>query len=656
MSEVLKHERPRVAANAFARRLNEYTLWREGLIEIIGEYQNWVEAQGLASGEDDLRIYELVDALRSDKLTIALVAEFSRGKTELINAIFFADHKQRLLPSDAGRTTMCPTELRYDEKLPPGVTLLPIETRASAATLAELKRQPDLWTTLPLEVNEPRQMAEVFREIVKTKAVGARAAAELGLHHPQAAEPGAASASDGEVAIPVWRHAIVNYPHPLLKQGLVVIDTPGLNALGAEPELTLGLLPKAHGVVFVLAADTGVTQSDLAVWNNHVCAAGNGNREGCYVVLNKIDALWDELRDDGAVESTLARQIEETARTLGVSRHQVFPVSAQKGLLGKIKADAALLERSGLPELELRLAADAIAAKQRILRDRITREIGDLVESTRGMIEARRASVRSQLTELEALSGKSQDAIQGLLQRMRGEREAYDTTLASFQASREVIADQIKILLDYLSPEAFDALTARARREMNASRTTQGLRREMKHLFDGALDTMEKAGKQAQQIRGLVQAVYAKFHTEHGLAKLKPVNFSLLPCHSQLQRLYEEAEAFRNSPAMVMTEQHFVVRKFFMLLVARTREIFVECHAGASNWSRAIMAPILAQVREHKLMMDQRLENLKQVHENLDNLSGRIHELAGARQNLENQLLVIQNMLRKIEQPLPLDA
>ena len=53
---------------------------------------------------------------------------------------------------------------------------------------------------------------------------------------------------DGLVEIPRWRHALINYPHPLLKQGLVVLDTPGLNAIGAEPELTLSLLPTALGL------------------------------------------------------------------------------------------------------------------------------------------------------------------------------------------------------------------------------------------------------------------------------------------------------------------------------------------------------------------------------------------------------------------------
>src|SRR4030067_2958721 len=140
---------PRLTVNEFSRRLGEYKRWRDELIEIINGYQAWVETHGLASGEEDLRLYELIDALRSDKLTIALVAEFSRGKTELINAIFFADYRQRLLPSEAGRTTMCPTELRYDDNDPPCLKLLPIETRQTDTTLSEYKRTTASGTALP---------------------------------------------------------------------------------------------------------------------------------------------------------------------------------------------------------------------------------------------------------------------------------------------------------------------------------------------------------------------------------------------------------------------------------------------------------------------------------------------------------------------------
>ncbi len=645
-----------IEINAFSKRLGEYKNWRDDLAEIINEYQSWVESQGLANGEDDLRIYELIDALQSDKVTIAMVAEFSRGKTELINAIFFADYKQRLLPSDVGRTTMSPTELLYDEKEPPCIKLLPIDTRRTGMTIVEYKRNPIHWTTLPLDLNEPKKMAETLKEIVKTKAVNVREAEELGLYNRQATGVGPAVNSDGTVNIPVWRHAIVNYPHPLLKQGLVVLDTPGLNSLGTEPELTMGMLPDAQAILFVLAADTGVTKSDLEVWNNHVCVAKNGKGEGRIVALNKIDALWDELRTQNAFSTMISRQMQETARALGINKSQIFPISAQKGLLGKIKTDHALIEKSGLNALEIKLSTDIVAAKQKLIREKVAREIGSIIDTTSAMIDARLSAVDSQLKELQGLSGKSQGAIQEMITRMRKEKQAYDKTMASFQATRMVLSDQIKILLDYLSTETFDELMTKTRHDMNESWSTRGLRTGMKTLFDGALEAMEKANKQTQQIRGLVQAIYNKFHQDHKLAKIKPVGFSLLPYRSQLQRLYEEADGFRNSPLMVMTEQHFVVKKFFITLASRARQIFTESGAGAKAWSKAIMAPILAQVREHKIMMDHRLENLKKVHENLGNLSGRIADIEANKQNLENQQMIIRSMLRKINQPLSLNS
>jgi len=97
------------------------------------------------------------------------------------------------------------------------------------------------WTTLPLDLESPKQMTETLRELMKTKPVPVREAQKLGLYHPTAEVPAPAN---GLIDIPVWRHAVINYPNPLLKQGLVVLDTPGLNALGTEPELTMSMLPK----------------------------------------------------------------------------------------------------------------------------------------------------------------------------------------------------------------------------------------------------------------------------------------------------------------------------------------------------------------------------------------------------------------------------
>jgi hypothetical protein len=637
------------AINGFSRQLTAYKRWCDGLVDTIREYQHWVEQNDLASGEEDLRVYELMDMLKSDRLTVALVAEFSRGKTELINAIFFADTRQRLLPSTPGRTTMCPTELLYDEKLDPCIRLLPIETRSTSTTIAEYKRQPVQWTQIPLDLGSPRQMAETLRELMRIKHVPIKEAQALGLYFPEKDN----SPANGLIEIPVWRHAIVNYPNILLKQGLVILDTPGLNALGTEPELTMNMLPRAQAVLFLLAADTGVTKSDLEVWHKYIRSTRGAGGNGCFAVLNKIDILWDELREDAAIRASIGQQVEDTARTLGIEPQQVFPISAQKGLLGKIKPDHALLEKSGLLELEIRISREIIPSRQRYVRERVANEISNIIENTQATVAARLQSTETQIAELKALGGKNLDMIQAMAVRMREEKTIYDKKLESFQSTRAVLSEQIRMLLDTLSISAFDTLIAKTRRDMKESWTTLGLKVGMASFFDGATETMERVNKQSYQIKSLLEAVYQKFHTEHGLPRLKPASFSLLRHRSNLQKLHDEAEAFRNSATFVVTEEHFLINKFFITMVSRAREIFSECGAEATAWSKAMMTPIMNQLREHRMMMEKRIENLKKIQENLDSLGSRIAELETARGQLKNQQAAMQQMLDRINQPLP---
>src|SRR5207245_1367750 len=131
---------------------------------------DWLGQQDLADAQVDLKVQRILERLHQDQLVVAFVAEFSRGKSELINAIFFADFGQRLLPSSAGRTTMCPTELLYDATRPPSLRLLPIETRARDGSVAEFKNYADEWVTMGLDLSAPKKMAEVLSQLARTKA------------------------------------------------------------------------------------------------------------------------------------------------------------------------------------------------------------------------------------------------------------------------------------------------------------------------------------------------------------------------------------------------------------------------------------------------------------------------------------------------------
>ncbi|MBI5783046.1 MAG: dynamin family protein, partial [Gammaproteobacteria bacterium] len=275
-----------------------YSEWRHSLVSAVTELKTWLHQQELSDTQVDQRLEHVLSTLRDDKLYVAFVAEFSRGKSELINAIFFANFGQRILPSSAGRTTMCPTEVMCENGSEPSLRLLPIETRKSGTTITEFRGFPEEWQVLPLDTKSPDKMIQMLHHITEVKHVARDEAQSMGFHvAEEESQTGMRLAEDGLVEIPRWRHAIINIPHPLLQQGLVILDTPGLNALGAEPELTLNMLPSAHAVLLILASDAGVTKSDIDVWHDHIGVRKDSPNKGRLVVLNKIDGLWDELRD-----------------------------------------------------------------------------------------------------------------------------------------------------------------------------------------------------------------------------------------------------------------------------------------------------------------------------------------------------------------------
>src|SRR5581483_7341980 len=220
--------------------------------------------------------------------------------------------------------------------LAPSIRLLPIETRLKEASVAELKTYPDEWITLPLDLASAEKMSDALTRVSEVKHVPVSVARRLGLHDEADAAAHTHDHADGSTDVPAWRHAIINFPHPLLQQGLVIFDTPGLNAIGAEPELTLSLLPNAHAVLFILAADAGVTKTDLEVWNQHLAGADPTQRAGRIVILNKIDGLWDDLKSTQEIDAEIAKQVKSVAGILGVDTRQVFGVSAQKALLARV--------------------------------------------------------------------------------------------------------------------------------------------------------------------------------------------------------------------------------------------------------------------------------------------------------------------------------
>ena len=643
---------------SFKDQLHEYTQWRERLYEAIEMYQEWRTRYRLSDPHSTNTVLNILEGLKSNKITLAFVAEFSRGKTELINALFFAETGVRLLPSAPGRTTMCPTELFYD-KAGSYIRLLNIETRLEDTSLMEYKKQPDLWTHIELDFNSPKQMQGAFKALIATKKVSKETADKLGLwNEREAAEQGIVNPET--VEIPCWRHALISFPHHLLKEGLCILDTPGLNALGTEPELTLSLLPSAQAIVFVLAADAGVTKSDMEMWRNHVCNSRGNNKQGLAIVMNKIDSMWDDLGGVESYDKSIKKQTQSSASLLDIQEKFVFPVSAKQALLAKVKSDKKLLERSRLIDLENYLSDDILNQRRDILMETVNKDIGFLVSESLTVTNSKLSNAEEQLNEFKKIDFENHEMTGKLMAETRDRQNSYMSNVESFQASRKVFAVQAKKLIDSFSNEKIDTIIKKTKEDMSKSLTTYGMKQNIRLLFDDLSELLQDSVDITNETRLLVKAIHKKFQDEYGFQELEPQLFSIKQYQFELEQVFEAGEAFRSSTKTTMTQQSLVVSKLYGTLIVQARKILNQAQRDALTWCKTALTPLMHQIRDHKQQIESRLHTLKKINDSKGSISENIAGLEDELEPLKNQRkelsIIIKSMRLKQSTLRPLAA
>lgn len=620
----------------FKDQLQEYSHWRTQLIHSIDMYLEWRNRYKFSDPQSTDTLLNLLQGLHMDRVTLAFVAEFSRGKTELINALFFAETGLRLLPSSPGRTTMSPTELFWDEAGGSYIRLLNIESRLEDISLMDYKNNPDRWTQISLDIDSPTQMQVAFKELVATKRVSKEMADKLGLwNEREAAEQGIINPES--VEIPCWRHALISFPHPLLKEGLCILDTPGLNALGTEPELTLSMLPSVQAIIFVLAADTGVTKSDLEIWKNHVCGARGQRKQGLAVVMNKIDSMWDDLTGEAGWEVAVQKQIETSATILNLNKDVIFPVSAKQALLAKVKGDDTLLEKSRLKKLEQYFSDDILNQRKDILKGTIEKDIGFLISESLKLMDVKVQNATKQLDEFKLIDFENQEMTGKLMAETRDRQNAYMANIENFQASRKVFAVQAKMLIDSFSKDKIDEVIRRTKEDMSKSLTTYGMKQNMRKLFDELRDLLQDSVEITDETRRLVKAIHKKFQDEYGFKEIEPQLFSIKQYQFELEQIFEEGEAFRNSARTTMTEQSIVINKLYGTLIAKARTILQQAHKDAATWSNSVLTPLMHQIKDHKKQIESRLIMLRKINESKGNVSESMAQLEAELAPLKQQ-------------------
>jgi len=638
---------------SFNEQFDQLGTWRRefGLrLKLLAE---WMKDNELLDAAVDERLRRLGTQVRSDKVMVAFVAEFSRGKSEMINAVFFAGYGRRIMPASAGRTTMCPTEMGYDADVPPCLRLLPIETRLQPQALMEWRMVPEKWTRIDLDVNNPQQLASALEKVAETRKVTQDEARALGFWHNQAPDDNPLLDSEGMVEVPKWRHALINIAHPLLKQGLVILDTPGLNAIGAEPELTVSLIPQAHAVVFILGADTGVTKSDLAIWREHLITE-SGDTDSRLVVLNKIDTLWDDLSSPAQIQAQIDRQKVSTAEILGIPQDRVIAVSAQKGLVAKVTDDDELLQRSCLPVLEDALGRGMMGKRQRILSEAMASGITDLRAETGRVINIRKRDLTEQMMELKGLQGKNAAVIKHMRTRISQEQAEFDLGGAKIHAVRSVHLKLLREVFGILGSTALKKEMAQLTATLLQKGLKLGVKRAYGETFDRLRANLQRVQTLCGEIQSMLAASFRQLNGEHGFslqAPTEPQMAQYLTDLDMVERSHVQYLGIGN--AFKLAQPEFADR-LVRALSTRLRGIHETALGDVELWSKSAAAQLDAQLRERRRNFSRRIEAIDRIQQAAGGLEDRIQDVdqqEAALSQIELKLIELTDYLIAAHRP-----
>lgn len=241
--------------------------------------------------DDELRAAacrDLMVKLAEDRFTLAVLGQFNRGKSSLMNAIM----GRQILPTGVLPLTSAITVLRFGS-----CERLVIERKGwSLPETAPFSALPNYVTQQGNPGNE-KKVERVYVEL----------------------------------------------PLPFLRRGLEFVDTPGVgSAVDANTATTMEFLPRCDAALFVTSVDTPLTAVETDLLSKL-----RGYVRKIIFIINKTDLLDDQER-----QQVVTYIIGALQRQMGTSSLRVFAASSKKGLKAKLAGDSEAYKESGLGPLE----------------------------------------------------------------------------------------------------------------------------------------------------------------------------------------------------------------------------------------------------------------------------------------------------------------
>jgi len=315
------------------------------LPDFLQEAGRHVGALGAEFAGDRSRLDALRQRLRDQRCHLAVLGQFKRGKSTLVNALL----GKAVLPTAIVPLTSIPTFLHGGEQL-------------SARVLFDDGK--------PQEQFSGPDAAGLADFLARFVTESANPHNRLGVCQVEA-----------------------TYPAPVLAKGVALIDTPGIGStFRHNTEATINFLPQCDAALFVVSADPPITEVEL-----EFLRLAHRKLARLFFILNKVDYLEADERQAAVafLQRVLCEQVGLAAPP------PVFCVSARQGLAARRSGDSAAWQQSGMAEIEYRIVDFLLTEKTEVLNSAVSRQTADLLADVERRLRLTLQSLKMPLAELD---------------------------------------------------------------------------------------------------------------------------------------------------------------------------------------------------------------------------------------------------------------
>ncbi len=195
----------------------------------------------------------------------------------------------------------------------------------------------------------------------------------------------------------------------------------------------------------------------------------------------------------------------------------------------------------------------------------------------------------------------------------------------------------------------------KTRDAMDKSVLSSGLLNAVKHFFTQIQSNLSSSGHKIDEITEMMTVMYRKFSTEHGLALSSPMPFSLDKYRNEIALIESIYHKQFGATTLMTAPKVVLMQKFFDSIASRVKQSFLQANRDVEAWLKVVMAPLEAQINEHKLQLKRRRQSIERIHVATESLEEKVASFEQMQAELDAQKKALQLLEQELKNAISTD-